>query len=363
MPSADPQRVPFDPFASNTIPSEKSPFYTKVTFNSLSELIVVETTRAQENGRFGPEAVERLTDALFLAPRLTQWHEQPQHDSDTPSYELWAKDDLMHVTVTTEEVKITKGIRNFSVIKGLQAETLHKAIATAQEILKPVKPIAEADAEEFFGGPSDADGSDLDAALADSPAGDVKPEGYFSTGDLDDDEELSTIIGDAVETVEAESQSLEANIDAAVETAEAVEEFEGNERQAFEPQPVERNTVAVKDRAVFAGYIRCSYCGGLNPHAYKGACPQCPKHSSVALAAKDDKPKTAFAKSWKSIHEGHVSDEWVLARYKSLQGRVLNIVEAAIGDKEQRAAIKTLVNKEFRREMSNVKGSSPLAEE
>jgi len=62
----------------------------------------------------------------------------------------------------------------------LQAATLYKAIATAQEILRPVQPIAEADAEEFFGGPSDASGEDLDAALADSPAGDVKPEGYFA---------------------------------------------------------------------------------------------------------------------------------------------------------------------------------------
>jgi hypothetical protein len=317
MPSADPQRVP-----------EKSPFYTKTTFNNLSELIVSETIRAQENGRYGPEAIEKITDALFFGPRLTQWHmmDIPTDSGKPVGYQLWTKDDLMYVTVLPEIVTVTKGIRNFTVIKGLQAETLYKAIATAQEILRPVQPIAEADAEEFFGGPSDTNGADLDAALADSPAGDVKPEGYMVSDDPDDAEELTGIMGDVVEAVEAESHTLDANLSAAVETAEAAEEY-GNECPDPEPQPTQRNTVAVEDRKGF-------------------------------------RPKSAaFVSSWKSIHEGHVSDEWVLARYKSLQGRMLNIVEAAIGDKEQRAAIKTLVNKEFRREMSNVKGSVPLAEE
>ena len=188
------------------------------------------------------------------------------------------------------------------------------------------------------------------------------------TGDPDE-EELATIIGDAVETVEAESHSLEANLAANLETAEAVEEFEGNERQAFEPQVIERNTVAVEDetghkaglagppkkyydpkekpgpRTTFAGYIRCSYCGGLNPRAYKGSCPQCPKHSSVALASKaETKGEYVYAKEGQ--HE--------VKRLQSLQGRVLNIVEAAIADKSQREAVKKLVNKEFRRTLSLV---------
>jgi hypothetical protein len=44
----------------------------------------------------------------------------------------------------------------------------------------------------------------------------------------------------------------------------------------------------------------------------------------------------------------------VMARIRSLQGRVLTIVEAIIADKAQREAAKTLVNKEFRRELSKV---------
>lgn len=36
---------------------------------------------------------------------------------------------------------------------------------------------------------------------------------------------------------------------------------------------------------------------------------------------------------------------------KSLQGRILGIVDASFSDKEQRSAVKTLINKEFRREI------------
>lgn len=42
---------------------------------------------------------------------------------------------------------------------------------------------------------------------------------------------------------------------------------------------------------------------------------------------------------------------------QSLQGRVLGIVEAAFADKTQREAVKTLIRKEFRREMNKVGGS------
>jgi hypothetical protein len=350
MPSADPQRVPFDPFNGS-----------KTTFNSLSELIVSETTRAQENGRYGPEALDKLTDALFSAPRLTQWHPTPQGNSDTEAWQLWTKDDLMYVTVTEEDVHVTKGIRNFHVIKGLQAETLHKAITTAQEILRPVQPIPEAEAEEFFGGPDDdAKHEDLDAALADSPAGEAVHDGNpYLSNDPDDAEELTGIMAEVVEAAQGEDASftVERNLEASLETAETVEEFEGNPDQAFEPQPIKRNTVAVKDQPKFPGYIRCSYCGGLNPHAYKGACPQCPKHSSVMRAPKVDKE----SKTWQAAQERKADRE--LKRLQSLQGRVLNIVEASLGDKEQRGAVKTLINKEFRRTLSLIVPGSEEVEE
>jgi hypothetical protein len=51
-----------------------------------------------------------------------------------------------------------------------------------------------------------------------------------------------------------------------------------------------------------------------------------------------------------------VPESWFVGRLKSLQGRVLNIMEASFSDKTQRDAVKTLVNKEFRREMSKAGG-------
>lgn len=370
MPSADPQRVPFDPFNGS-----------KTTFNSLSNLIVSETTHAQENGRYGPEAVERLTDALFQAPRLTQWHamDVPTDSGKPVGWQLWTKDDLMYVTVFSEIVTVTKGIRNFPVIKGLQAETLHKAIATAQEILRPVQPIPEAEAEEFFGGPDDDDANheDLDAALADSPAGEAVHEGNpYLSNDPDDAEELTGLMADVVEAAQGEEHghTVEANLEANLETAETVDEYAYEPPE--EPQPIKRNTVAVEERPLqprgtrgpstsnrspvepkFAGYIRCSYCGGLNPHAYKGSCPQCPKHSSVTLAPKVDKE----AKTWQAAQSRKADRE--LKRLQSLQGRVLNIVEASLGDKEQRGAVKTLINKEFRRTLSLIVPGSEEVEE
>lgn len=42
------------------------------------------------------------------------------------------------------------------------------------------------------------------------------------------------------------------------------------------------------------------------------------------------------------------------SRLKSLQGRVLGIMDAAFADKDQRQAVKTLINKEFRRDLDRL---------
>jgi len=44
----------------------------------------------------------------------------------------------------------------------------------------------------------------------------------------------------------------------------------------------------------------------------------------------------------------------IVARLKSMQGRILTIVDASFQDPEQRKAVKTLVSKEFRLEMGRV---------
>lgn len=46
----------------------------------------------------------------------------------------------------------------------------------------------------------------------------------------------------------------------------------------------------------------------------------------------------------------------ILGHIKSLQGRVLTVIDASAADKQQREAIKTLMKKEFRREMDKMGG-------
>lgn len=59
---------------------------------------------------------------------------------------------------------------------------------------------------------------------------------------------------------------------------------------------------------------------------------------------KDDPKKCA-----PSMYENEI-----LRHVKSLQGRILTIIDASLSDKQQREAVKTLANKEFRREMEKI---------
>ena len=52
--------------------------------------------------------------------------------------------------------------------------------------------------------------------------------------------------------------------------------------------------------------------------------------------------------------------ETLVGRLKSLQGRILTIMDAAFADPAQREAIKTLINKEFRRDIGKVMGKGEL---
>lgn len=61
--------------------------------------------------------------------------------------------------------------------------------------------------------------------------------------------------------------------------------------------------------------------------------------------------QAAIEKAEPKLCRPTMGQEHVTKRLKSLQGRVLTIVEASLSDKSQREAVKTLVNKEFRREI------------
>jgi hypothetical protein len=55
-----------------------------------------------------------------------------------------------------------------------------------------------------------------------------------------------------------------------------------------------------------------------------------------------------------AVYGPAISKDGILSQFKSLQGRILTIVDGCFSDPVQRGAIKTLVSKEFRREMSKV---------
>jgi hypothetical protein len=48
------------------------------------------------------------------------------------------------------------------------------------------------------------------------------------------------------------------------------------------------------------------------------------------------------------------AEKGTLSYLKSVEGRVLTVLEAAISSDSQREAVKTLIKKEFRREMNKV---------
>jgi hypothetical protein len=73
--------------------------------------------------------------------------------------------------------------------------------------------------------------------------------------------------------------------------------------------------------------------------------------------------KDAKGSGWDEVGTMAALGRGTIPRLKSLQGRILNIVEASLSDKTQREAVKTLVNKEFRQEMNKVSGAQGWKDE
>ena len=107
--------------------------------------------------------------------------------------------------------------------------------------------------------------------------------------------------------------------------------------------PAVTHTEKINPKNATTDGVICTYCGNLNKQAYRGNCPQCPKA---------EKPEAAN----KELAEVAAIGRGAVARFKSLQGRILTIMDGSFSDKTQRDAVKSLINKEFRREISKVGG-------
>jgi hypothetical protein len=260
-----------------------------------------------------------LIDTIHNSPRLTQWAKTAE------GYRIWSTDEALSVTVTPEKIYTTKGNRIDPVQDGLPAQTLYNAIQTAQAIVNTSS--ADEEEDEWFEEDEDfSGGAGLDAALAET----------HSEPLVEDDAEL-------IEDVCLETISPTPDTSISMDT----EPYDPERVYSQEVIPESFTAQANRKNAATDGVI-CSYCGNLNRAAYKGTCPKCPKQTAAEVAATKE-PKKA------SKPESAISEAWLMARLKSLQGRVLTILDASpIADKAQRDAVKTLLNKEFRREMNKV---------
>jgi hypothetical protein len=269
-----------------------------ISFSALSQAMLG-AMNSVKSGLPAAGSIEHLKDALYTSPRLTQWdfHEV---SLGLGQWRIYAGDDATFVTVEKGSISLHRGIREVVISNDpLVALTLYNAIETAQGIIQPYEPVqmTEAEQEEFFSS-EDMNGADIDSALADAPVEEVPVE----DPEIDD----AGLIGEVHEKTFSER--------------------------------------ANQQNSKIDGVI-CGYCGNMNQQAYRGPCPQCPKGASV-FSEKQIEKATVVAQ------QKVASDS--VSRLKSLQGRILNIVEAALADKTQREAVKTLINKEFRRDMNKL---------
>jgi hypothetical protein len=292
-------------------------------FESAVRASVVKSTYSNLSGILtaywsGDRKGNGLVDAIHNSPRLTQWAKVAD------GYRIWSADESISVTVTTEKIYTSKGVRVDDLQKGLPAQTLYNAIETAQAIVQ-TRGETQTDDEFFAPGEDYNPNTSLDAALEESHS---KPL-------TRDDEEL-------IEDVTAED-ALDA--DQRVEDGPAPivtvsQKFIEAVADHVSPPPSYAEQ-ANRKNANTDGVI-CQYCGNLNKQAYRGNCPQCPKPATTqSVAGTVTVVQTADA-SFKEL--------------QSLQGRVLTIIDACFSDKVQRENVKTLIKKEFRRSIEKVGG-------
>jgi hypothetical protein len=301
---------------------EPSPFYTKPTFAALSQAIDNAVQHPSDTG-----AWEHLKDQLFLSPRLTQWITIPGGVGS--EFRIYSAVKTLgagktYISVYKDRVFLTKDVnKEYEIIGDPNlAETLWDSIQNAQAIIQPVepKPFTETEQEEFFDTRGDADyqsGAELDAALEETHADPM----------IEEDAQL-------IEEVVADTEDPLGKIDRLI----AADGASGQ--------------IAVDDEVPYAIQNQLhdakikNHVGKINKSAASEA-------EDIKEEYKDRAPQKSKA-SQEELAQSALIGRSALSRLKSLQGRVLNIVEASFSDKQQREAVKTLVNKEFRREMNKL---------
>jgi hypothetical protein len=285
-----------------------------ITYTELADgMTAIAVATIENGGKLAKTNGQKLLDALFLSPRLTQW-EKTTYTNGYAQWIIYAKDDSVFVVVSNNirmekegefEISLHKGKRDWDVTKGLPAQSLWQALEQAQPIVQvaDAEPMTDAEQESYFHEEDDDDyyaGATLDAALVDTPE---------KTTLDDDDDEDAALIGDvtgADDALNADQHDLDG------------------------PDPVVTVTQAFIDDI-----------SAPDPNAKKHT-----NRTAGLVEAEVERVKQEYPELNASpVPLGTRSE---MTRIKSLQGRILTVMDAAIADKDQRAAVKTLINKEFR---------------
>lgn len=296
---------------------EPSPFYNKPTFAALSQAI---DSAVKAIGNFPyqqADALDKLKDQICLSPRLTQWAYVAGSVTEGSEYRIHNISNDKFLSVYKDKVVLTtdSNSEEISIITDATlAATLFKSIETAQQVVQPRRG-SEVSDEAFFAPTSDYyEGAGLDAALEET----------HSDALVEEDAELmeEIVAGEQSETGERywhdpEYGSVPKDASSGQIAVEDEDDEDHEETEDVEPEPKK-------------------YSGKMNKSAASDAYQV--KQEYIDVDPVKDCPR--------------METSLVVNRLKSLQGRLLNIVEASFSDKEQRAAVKTLINKEFRQEIS-----------
>jgi hypothetical protein len=270
------------------------------------------------------QAVNNLVATLFNTVRMSDW----EFDRAEVAYKFPLNKKLA-LWLTTTSVEVRKGIRKFPIGNGKDAARLFTNIQHAQAVI--AKSVAEQDKQvtafmEAFD--IDAELAGDDVVSANSEKVDIKiksaPSSVTPAETSVESETVAALLADEdkedvlskIASVETTLKELQAEVD--------------------EDDPTESD--------IFADVLGCSEAKAANDAKVYGDAG-----TSVVDAFAPEEPRGGYS--------GHYERK-AIAALKSLQGRVLGIVDASFSDKEQRAAVKTLINKEFRRELNKFGGTN-----
>ncbi len=275
------------------------------------------------------QAVNNLVACLFDTVRMSEWEYVEPNAFKFPfnkKLALW---------LTPESVEVRKGLRIFPIGNGKDADRLFNNIKHAKAVI--AKAIAEQDKQvksfmEAF------DLEDMDAELSkNDPA---------ATSRLD---RVDIKIKAAPASVEPAETSPESEAAAALISdedkkvvLEKIAEAETAIKSLQQELGVDDDEL---DSDIFSEALKCAE--EANPKVEDAGT------SVVAVFAQEEPHVGSLPPGWGAPPLNFRRQDINRQResFKSLQGRVLGIVDAAFADKEQRTAVKTLINKEFRKEI------------